>query len=325
MTLRRAALIFNPAAGRANDGIASLRVELDRHFELTVFETCPEQDADVCATRALESKPDLVIASGGDGTVSMVARALVDSTVALGIVARGTANSLAGALGIPIPREEALRALIEGQERLVDTALANGRVMLLHASAGFHAAAVANTPREAKNRWGILAYVKEGLASLAHLEPFQVELETEREVVRCSATNIMVANVAPPRTVLAQGPRALSPDDGALDVTITAATGIAEAVVTGLHLLRTAIQGEPATRDNVGFLSAHRVRIETVPAQPLLIDGEEAGHGTLRVECRPRSLKLVVPASADLSPAKPDEEKLEGLPDLEVEPKRRAR
>ena len=322
--LRRAALIFNPVAGRGEDDLDALRAQLEARFDLMVLATCPDQDADACARVALDDAPDLLIAAGGDGTVSMVAGALVGTPRPLGIIARGTSNSIATGLGIPTDLEGALETLATGEVCAVDTARANGQPMILHASVGFHAATVAGTPRDAKHRWGILAYIKEGLVNLGDLEPFQVEIETEDAFVRCRAVNVTIANVAPPKTVLAQGPATVSPADGALDVTIVAARGLAEVVATGLHLLRTASRAEPATRDNVGYLSARRVRIATDPEQPLLVDGEPAGRGSLVAECLPRSLHVMLPSARDISghpPSDTNVAKLEGLPDLEVEPK----
>ena len=321
---RRAALIFNPVAGRGADDLDVLRAELEARFDLSVLATCRDRDADECARAALAERPDLLIAAGGDGTVSMVAGALVGSSTPLGIIARGTSNSIATGLGIPTDDEGALETLVNGEICAVDTARANGRTMLLHASVGFHAATVAGTPRDAKHRWGILAYIKEGLANLADLEQFEVEIETENQVIRCRAVNVTAANVAPRKTVLAQGPAVVSPTDGAHDVTIVSATGLAEVVATGLHLLSTAGR-EAATRDNVGYFSACRLRIDAAPVQPLLIDGEPAGEGRLVIECLPRSLVVMVPRERDLpQPLSTEQLKLEGLPDLEVEPKRGA-
>ncbi len=317
----RAALVFNPAAGPGGRDLAELEALLGERFDVHTLSTCEKEDADVCARRALERAPDIIIAAGGDGTVSLVASAVVGTTTPLGIIARGTSNSIAAGLGIPLDDVGAIATIVGGQVRLVDTARANGRLMLLHASVGFHAATVAGTPREEKNRWGVLAYIKEGLVNLADLEQFHVELETDSEVVRCRAVNLTAANVAPRKTVLAQGAGVVAPDDGALDVTIVAATGFAEAVATGLHLFRSATRGDPATRDNVGFLSSRRIRVETDPPQPVIIDGESAGTGRLEIECVPQSLSLLVPEDAAPPPARASDEKLAGLPELDVEPK----
>lgn len=318
--MRRAALVFNPACARAEEGLDTIRAGLAAHFDVTVVETSRERDADACAKVALASKPDLVIAAGGDGTVSMVAGALVGTDVPLGIIARGTSNSIAAGLDIPTDLAGAIGVIVTGAPHRIDTARANGRSMLLHAAIGLHAAAVGHAPREAKSRWGVLAYLAEGLIEIGDLEPFAVEIETERETVRCRATNVMVANVAPLKTLFAQGPSVVDSDDGELDVTIVAAASLADVVVTGLHLFRTSSRGEAVTRENVGYLSAKRVRIVTDPPQPLLVDGEPAGDGPLDVSCVPSSLIVI---GAEIRHSPPDEapEKLAGLPDLEVAPK----
>lgn len=324
---RRAVLVLNPAAGTAtgDDETNAIVAALSEHFDVEISKTCHERDADACARDALASKPDVVVACGGDGTVSMAASALVGSGVPLGIIARGTSNSIGAGLGIPSDPQEAVLVIANGERRVIDTARANGRTMLLHASVGFHAATVAGTPRDAKNRWGLLAYLKEGVVQLADLAQFHVEIATEKATIRCRAVNVTVANVAPAKTVLAQGPAAVVPDDGALDVTIVAASTLGDVVLAGLHLLTSAGLGEAATRDNVGYLSASSVRITADPPQALLVDGETVEGDVLEIVCVPSSLTVMAPravveAAAEApAPAAPDI-KVEGLPALDVEP-----
>ena len=323
----RAALVFNPVAGIATGeaDTSAIVAALSEHFTVEVLETCRERDADVCARAAVATKPDIVVACGGDGTVSMAASALVGTGIPLGIIPRGTSNSIGGGLGIPSDPAGAIEVLARGEPRVVDTARANGRTMLLHASVGFHAATVASTPRDAKNRWGLLAYLKEGLVQLADLAQFHVEIATEKATVRCRAVNVTVANVAPAKTVLAQGPAAVIPDDGALDVTIVAASTLGDVVLAGLHLLKSAALGEAATRDNVGYLSAKSVRITVDPKQPLLVDGEVVEGDALEIVCVPASLTVMAPrvaateevAAPTSASAEPDI-KVEGLPALDV-------
>jgi diacylglycerol kinase family enzyme len=217
--------------------------------------------------------------------------------------------------------------------RAIDAARANGRFMLLHAALGFHAATIGETSREAKNEWGMLAYVAEGLDQLRTLEPFEVEIHVGRlgqpdhadsqdhEVIRCSATNVAVANIAPRKTLMARGPASVSPEDGLLDVTIVAASTLREVVVAGFQLLRTTLQGEPAAHDGIGYFSTPSLTITTRPPQPILIDGEPCGEGVLHVECIPEAIRVLVPRAAAIDP--PVDEpatQLEGLPDIEHEP-----
>ncbi|WP_437680260.1 YegS/Rv2252/BmrU family lipid kinase [Sorangium sp. So ce131] len=324
MTERRAALILNPAAGHAGDAVASLPARLQGAFTLSVYETTQDRCAATCAEAARRDGASLVIAAGGDGTVSSVASALLGTDTCLGILPLGTANSIAHTLGIPSALDAAMDVLVQGEPVQVDAARANGRTMVLLSALGLHADTVGETPQDAKQRWGVLAYIGTGLKKLMSLEPFQVEIETEDQRIHCRATAVTIANMAPARTVLAQGPAVVSPADGQLDLTIVSATTLVEAVATGLHLLKTAIDGEPVERDNVGFLAVRKVRVTTDPPQHVLIDGEEAGTTPLVVECLPGALKVMVPRREEvpLPPSAPEvEAKLEGLPDLEIEPK----
>ncbi|NEP20053.1 MAG: lipid kinase, partial [Leptolyngbya sp. SIO4C1] len=96
-------LIFNPISGRgdAETDLDCLRSQLSAKFEVIVHQTTPEQAAHTLAEQALSQGADLVIASGGDGTVSATANALIGSGIPMGIVPRGTANAIAAALNIP--------------------------------------------------------------------------------------------------------------------------------------------------------------------------------------------------------------------------------
>jgi YegS/Rv2252/BmrU family lipid kinase len=311
------ALVYNPAAGGGPIDTEQVAQLLGEGYALESFATTPEVDAEACARRAVEQGTQLVIAAGGDGTVSGVASALVDSPATLAVIPRGTANSFAAALGIPAALDLAVETVRNGVTEWVDTARANGRPMILHAAAGFHAAVVGGTSSAAKGNWGMLAYLATALERLSEASDFFVHIESDTHCFDCRASNVMVASLAPPHTLLAQGPSLLLPNDNTLDVTLVAARGFADVVATGLHLMRAANQEQAATRENIGYFPCRRVRITTDPAQPLLVDGESAGEGELVVECLPRTLRVKVPADAAwrTKSANPDT-KLEGLPEL---------
>ncbi|MCK6545320.1 NAD(+)/NADH kinase [Myxococcota bacterium] len=323
--VKRACLVFNPSAGTGDPDRdeRTIRALLDPRHDLFFTRTSKERDAEQCARDALDGGAELVIASGGDGTISKVAGVLVDTGIPLAIVPRGTASSIAAALGVPADLEGACVNTWTGAPYLVDTAhlvsSAGEHTSVLMVAVGFHAEAVAGASREAKDRWGIAAYVATGLAKLGALEPFTVRLETDRATIRAELTSVTVANCAPPQSVLAQGPSVVSPVDGLLDLTLLASKGL-DVVAAGLHLLRTAQKGEPATRGDVGYLVARAVTISTPDApRMVLVDGDDAGTTPVTIECRPKSLAILLPAPP---PEKQGpEQKLEGLPNLDVEPR----
>lgn len=79
-----------------------------------------------------------VVAVGGDGTISTVARAALGSGCIFGIVPQGTFNYFGRAYGIPEDTAEAVRLLISGRPRPVQVGLVNGMAFLVNASLGLH-------------------------------------------------------------------------------------------------------------------------------------------------------------------------------------------
>ncbi len=288
-------------------------------LELRLYEVAEGRSPTACARQAVLDGAAFVVAAGGDGTVSGVAAALVGGDVPMGILPLGTANSVAHALGIPDDLHEAARLWVEGSTRRIDTAVANGRTMVLLASVGMHASAIAEAPAEQKRTWGSLAYLLTGIRLLGEREPFRLNIELPTERIECRASAITIVNLAPTQTITAQGPSVIRDDDGRLDATILAADTLTQAVASGLHLLRTSWSNSPADRDDIGFFSTQRLRVTADPPQLVLIDGEEAGTTPLEVYSRPGSLVVIAPASQQVE--KPFERKLEGLPDLKVSPR----
>jgi YegS/Rv2252/BmrU family lipid kinase len=290
---RRVGVVQNADAGNAGDRGNAVVASLAQHFDVSTYQTGPERDPAACAREAVAEGAEVVVAAGGDGTVSAVASALVGSQVALGVVPLGTSNSFAAALGIPDDADAACALIATGKRRILDTARAGDRVVILHAMIGFHADAIAETSTDAKQRWGVLAYAAQAVRQLADLTSFRVELDLGTRAVRCDAVAVAVANVAPAKTILAQGPPVIAGDDGLLDVTIVAADGVGDLVAAAAELMRSARAGEAADDPRVGYLRAASVRIDCDPSQRVLVDGEDAGTTPISLRAVPRSLWVV--------------------------------
>ena len=321
----RIAIVWNPLAGGADEVSAesvATRIGELLGDAVDIFHVSDEANAGACARAALQQGARVVVAAGGDGTVSGVAAELLGSTAVLGVLPLGTSNSFATAVGIPVELDTALAALGSSDRVTLDAATvrstAGERTMILHCMIGFHAEVIAQTSTESKRRWGVLAYAGSALREVAKLEMFAASLRTPHHVVRCQATAIAAANLAPIKTVLAHGPSHLLADDGRIDVTIVAAETIAEAIATGVHLWRAARVGEPASRDNVGSFSTARVTIDAEPAQHILVDGEPFGTTPVTIETLPRTLHVIAAALPEAQ-GDPLECELLGLPALEVE------
>jgi diacylglycerol kinase family enzyme len=155
-----------------------------------------------------------------------------------------------------------------------------------------------------------------GIQQLPQLDKFEVQLETEEKIIRISGvSSVVIANAAPPTSILAQGPAGIVYDDGLLDVTIIAVENWTEAIATSYHLFQKGLSGDAANREGIGYFRAKRVKVTTEPAKKVVLDGEVIGTTPIEVESMPRSLTIYVPNEQAEEPA----ENLEGLPGVEIE------
>ncbi|MGL6139711.1 MAG: YegS/Rv2252/BmrU family lipid kinase, partial [Planktothrix sp.] len=254
------------------------------------------------AKEALEQNVDLVIASGGDGTVSAVAGAVINTNIPLGIIPRGTANAFSVALGIPTNVQGACEVIIAGLTRTVDMAYCNSLPMILLAGIGFEAETVNKADRDAKKRWGPLAYIMAGWQQLKEQKDFETTIEINGEINQVEAAAITIANVAPATSVLAQGLGQIVPDDGLLEVLIyTSPVNKMQAVAGMMGLLGAGLLKVEIQRDNMIGFRAQRIKISTNPPQKVVVDGEIIGTTPIEVECVPRGLTIITPAFFSLS------------------------
>jgi YegS/Rv2252/BmrU family lipid kinase len=291
----RALLVFNPCSGARDaarrDQIVTL---LGGALELEVKELVEGEPAEVFVREAIARGVEVIVAAGGDGTVSTCASGVIGSPAALGIVPCGTSNSIARALGLPTDVDAACAAIVSGGVRRIDVGRANGHAMVLLASIGFHADTIETTPSETKAALGKLAYVIQGIAKLADFTPFDATIETERGSTRVRAMAITVANLAPRETIFAQGADELIPDDGLLDLTLAAADTTLEALAAGIELAASALTGEEARGAHVGWVRCRRARVTADPPQHVLVDGDVIGTTPMDVEIVPLGLAIRV-------------------------------
>src|SRR5580692_12360270 len=113
----RAAVVANPVKlGHPERFRAAVRAAMAEHgwSEPLWLETTPADGGEGQARAAVQARADLVIACGGDGTVTACATGLVDSGVPLAVIPVGTGNILARNLGLPIALRHALTVALTG-------------------------------------------------------------------------------------------------------------------------------------------------------------------------------------------------------------------
>ena len=293
-------LIYNPIAGQGNaeEDLNLIQKILEPQLHLEVHLTTPEISAEELAKRAIAAQPDIIIASGGDGTISAVAGELINNNIPLGIIPRGTANAFAAALGIPTtitPIRSACEVILAGKTVVVDAAYCNDLPMILLAGIGFEAETVERASREAKNRWGPLAYIIAGFQQLNQQQLFETEIEIKGVIRTFQAAAVTIANAAPPSSIMAQGMGEVVANDGLLNVTIAAPESELKIVNTMVDLLGAALLGTPTNRLDIINLRTQKIKVRTNPPQKVVLDGEIIGTTRIELQCIPNGLTVLAP------------------------------
>jgi len=301
---RIAHLIFNPISGQGNPNqdLKLIRQILEPQIQVNVIFTEAEVSPGQQAKEAIALGADLILASGGDGTVSAVAEAVMQTDMPLGVIPRGTANAFSVALGIPTNLRAACETILAGTTRQVDVATCNGLPMVLLGGIGFEAETVERANREMKNRFGVLAYLVAGMQQIADQEAFEAEIEINGEINKFECSAITVANAAPLTSVLAQGFGEVISDDGLLDITIGLSSLEAEGIGARLqgvgaiaNLFTAALVKRPTQNEDILGLRVPQLKITTTPPQKVVVDGEIIGTTPVEFVCIHKGLTILAP------------------------------
>ena len=322
---RIAYLIFNPIAGQGNPelDLAMIRQTLEPYLQLKVIFTQPDVDPADQAKAAIaaiqtnnsaaphSSDGDFIIASGGDGTVSAVANALISTGIPLGVIPRGTANAFSVALGIPTGLKQACENILTGNACIVDAARCNNFPMILLAGIGFEAETVERADRDMKNLLGAFAYFLAGAQQLLDQQLFTVEVEIDDVVSEFQCGAMTIANAAPPTSVLAQGFGEVIPNDGLLDVTIAVSKNESLNLTDRLLVIDTigklftsALAKTPIENEVLVCFRTNKIKVTANPPQKIVVDGEIIGTTPVEIVCIPDGLTVFAPLVNNLIPNK---------------------
>ena len=294
--VRRAAVVIHPGK---HDDLDGFRAAVGKAMsdlgwaEPLWLETRPDDTGERLAQEAVRSGVDLVLASGGDGTITACVSGVAGSGVPLGVLPCGTGNLLARNLGLPLSLDEALAVALTGSDRRLDVGAANGRPFVVMAGIGFDAEMLDGADEWLKSRVGWAAYV---LSALRHLRERPVRMAVRADggpPQRRWASGVIVGNVGSLQGNVRLLPDAV-PDDGILDVAVLAASGW-----TGwLRLAADVLLRRKTGR--VAHLTCRELTVQAGRARPWEVDGEVAGTTRqLRVTLEPGCLLVRVPAGND--------------------------
>ena len=286
----RITYIVNPVSGGKDK--KKVLAAIERHRDPSSSEILFTGKAGDAEDWARASNSDIVVAVGGDGTVSEVARGLLGSEKALGIIPCGSGDGLALHLGISRRPEKAVEELEKGSIIRIDTALLDGRPFFCTAGVGLDADVAFDFAHSSER--GLITYITTAWAHWnQHQRNQRYMVETDTERWEGQAVLITVGNANQWGNEARIVPHA-SLRDGLLDVTVVEPFATWEIPDLAARLMT----GKADTSHHVrSFRSAH-VHIRRDQPGPAHCDGDPFEAGVdFRMEIVPASLRVVVPPS----------------------------
>lgn len=193
--------VINGRAGglnekEAEERLVKLKQLLTPHLPAEALRVEQGSAIEAAARSLVEQGTEIILAGGGDGTVSSVAGVVAASGVGLAILPLGTRNHFARDLGLPLDFEEAVKVAFRQRWRRVDLGEVNGRPFLNNVSVGMYPRIIEQRQQRMRNRgWGKgFSHLAAALAVLARFPKMRLTLECDGQQVRRLTPIFFVGN-----------------------------------------------------------------------------------------------------------------------------------
>lgn len=304
---KRATLIYNPLAGPASMDDTLQQVALfweQRGWEMTIAPTEYAGHAVRLAQEAAEAGQYLVLAAGGDGTLSEVANGLAGSETVLGPLPTGTGNSFGKELRMPRPNLLDHKAMVEASALLASGRIQRmdlgrfrgGKYWMLWTGTGIDSYIVDEMEPRSKlsKRLGPVGYVAQALMLSPRFAPMGARVTIDGKLYEDTYLLVLISNCR----LYGGGELLLNPqaalDDGLFEVFLFHGTGLQRTVSYLWQLWR----GSHIGNGDIVVVRGREVTVETERAIPVHTDGDPAGETPMHVVMVPNALRLLVPRSA---------------------------
>ena len=190
--------IYNPKAGKAQikSKLADiLDIFAEAEYEITVVPTRKRDDARL-ATAGRSKKYDLVVCSGGDGTLDEVVTGMMQSgfRTPIGYIPAGSTNDFGGSLGLPKNMVQAAQTIVSGRNFPCDVGSFNTDTFVYIAAFGLFTDVSYETEQEVKNVLGHMAYLLEGMKRLSAIRSFPMKVSYDDQVIEDDFIFGMITN-----------------------------------------------------------------------------------------------------------------------------------
>lgn len=186
--MQKLLMVYNPHAGKSTikSNLSDiLDVFTKGGYETTVYPTQCQGDG-YTKISADAMKYDLIVASGGDGTLSEAIKAMMvqPKKIPLGYIPAGSTNDVAASLNISLNPVICARSIVNGVYFDYDVGSFNGENFVYVAGFGAFTDVSYETKQSTKNILGHAAYIYEALKRITKIRGYNITIEHDNEIIK---------------------------------------------------------------------------------------------------------------------------------------------
>jgi YegS/Rv2252/BmrU family lipid kinase len=294
---------MNPISGTSNKkGIPDLihsGIDSER-FDYEIRLTEYAGHAAAIAAEARDNHIDVVVAIGGDGTVNEVARSLVHSETALGIIPCGSGNGLARHLLLPLNVKKAIAVINKCEIHKLDYGVINGHEFFCTCGMGFDAFVSQKFAESGKR--GPISYLENILREGLKYKPETYVVEDETGTKRYKAFLISCANASQYGNNAYIAPQA-SMSDGLLDVVVMEPFDVLDAPQVSIDMMNKTLD----KNSKIKTFRCKQLHIHRNQEGVIHYDGDPVMTGKdIDIHLEEKGINIVVNADANKNQRKPN-------------------
>ena len=295
--MKKVKVIYNPSSGRqlVQRKIDSIcKILLDNGYVVGKFATKKKDDALYETIKSCQEDWDILIASGGDGTVNEVAAGIVlgGRKIPVAILAAGTVNDFANYMAFPKTAKVFCDMIMNGKTIDVDLGKVNDRYFVNVAAGGLLTNVAHQVPSEMKSVLGRGAYYIEGLKEIPKQKFKAISVGIDSQEYKADREEILLFLVSNSSSI--GGFKKLAPEaqvaDGFLDCILIKKSELQDALAIFINILKGAHTKHP----NVVYFKTRKVSFDCNEKVHVDIDGEYGGVLPATFEVVPSSFRIFI-------------------------------
>lgn len=300
--MKKMLFVYNPNAGK---GLLKLQLSdvldifVKAGYEVTVYPTQSYRDAYRKIVH-MEDGYDMVVCSGGDGTLDEVVTGMMKRTkirrVPIGYIPTGTTNDFASSLHISRDILEAAYTTVHGKAFACDVGAFNHDIFVYVAAFGLFTDVSYQTDQKLKNALGHAAYVLEGVKRLSNIPSYHIKVTNGEEVIEDEFMIGMISNsksVAGFRTIMGKDVKF---DDGEFEVMLIKKPK----KLTELNEIIASLLVESFDTKYMYTFKTSDILFEAKEEIPWTLDGEFGGqHEKVQIVNKKQALEIMVQPEAE--------------------------